>query len=159
MNWIKIEEIKNHKPKGNILVWQKNLSDDSCSRFQRAVFFKGNKNCCSFIKIYPIGNDNNPYKEDKEYKNYDLEGDMCQITHFAIIDAPIDNNDLPEKLIKVKATKDDSGHWYVIPNELQERFNLDSENEEFCDNGEFDKKYGQYRTGGSLNLIQLYANV
>lgn len=57
---------------------------------------------------------------------------------------------------KVKALRDDSGHWYLIPNELEESFNTDSENIKFCDSGGFDDKYGKYRTGGDLNLVQLY---
>jgi len=60
---------------------------------------------------------------------------------------------------KVKAEKDDSGHWYVIPNELADSFYSDSKNDDFCDSGEFDNKWGMYRTGGHLNLIQLYANI
>ena len=90
INWINISEINNQKDiEGeNILVWQNNLSDSKCSRFQRAVFYKGNDKVCSFIKIYPIGTERNYYKEDKGWKNRDLEGDMCQITHFAIIEAP-----------------------------------------------------------------------
>ena len=31
---------------------------------------------------------------------------------------------------KVKATRDDSGHWYIIPNELYDEFCLDEQNEE-----------------------------
>ena len=90
MNWINISEINKQKniEGKNILVWQNNLSDAECSRFQRAVFYKSNNKVCSFIKIYPVGTDRNYYKEDKEWKNRDLEGDMCQITHFAIIDTP-----------------------------------------------------------------------
>lgn len=90
MNWIKISEINKQEDIDgeNILVWQNNLSDPECSRFQRAVFFKGDEKVCSFIKIYPNGGSRNYYKEDKEWKNYDLEGDMCQITHFSIVDAP-----------------------------------------------------------------------
>lgn len=64
-----------------------------------------------------------------------------------------------ENLVKVQAVQDDSGHWYVIPNELKDEFNSDSENWEMCDSGEFDTKYGEYMTGGDLNLIQLWANV
>ena len=60
-------------------------------------------------------------------------------------------------LRKVKAIQDDSGHWYVIPNELGSDFNNDCENEDMCDSGEFDNKWGEYRTGGDLNLVQLYA--
>ena len=61
--------------------------------------------------------------------------------------------------IKVKAVKDDSGHWYVVPNELVSEFFVDHENDDMTDNGEFDNKYGQYRTGGDLNLVQLYKEV
>lgn len=89
MYWINISEInlKDSIEGKNILVWQNNISDPECSRFQRAIFYKGDNND-SFIKIYPIGTERNYYKEDKKWKNYDLEGDMCQITHFAIIDPP-----------------------------------------------------------------------
>jgi hypothetical protein len=59
----------------------------------------------------------------------------------------------------VKAVEDDSGHWYVIPNRLLDEFYKDGENEEFVDSGDFDNKYGKYRTGGDLNLIQLYAAI
>lgn len=60
------------------------------------------------------------------------------------------------KFKKITATQDDSGHWYLIPIELKDEFILDSENEEMADNGEFGAKYGQYMTGGDLNLAQLY---
>ena len=62
-------------------------------------------------------------------------------------------------LTPVKAVKDDSGHWYVIPNDLYDQFNRDCENEDMADSGEFDDAYGQYRTGGDLNLVQLYAEL
>jgi hypothetical protein len=60
---------------------------------------------------------------------------------------------------KVKAVKDDSGHWYVIPNKYVEEFWSNLNNEDFVDNGGFDNKYGQYRTGGDLNSVQLYAKI
>jgi len=60
---------------------------------------------------------------------------------------------------KVKAVRDDSGHWYVIPNDASDEFMRDGRNEAFCDSGGFDKKWGKYRTGGSLNLVQLYAEI
>ncbi len=60
---------------------------------------------------------------------------------------------------KVKAVKDDSGHWYVIPNDLYEEFIKDEQNEDMIDSGKFDEKYGKYMTGGDLNLIQLYVEV
>lgn len=55
-------------------------------------------------------------------------------------------------MTKVKAVQDDSGHWYVIPNELIDEFDFDLEDEDF----DFGAKYGQYMTGGDLNLVQLY---
>lgn len=57
---------------------------------------------------------------------------------------------------KVQAIKDESGHWYVIPNNLLNEFMDDEQDEDFVDSGNFNKKYGKYRTGGDLNLIQLY---
>jgi hypothetical protein len=62
-------------------------------------------------------------------------------------------------MVKVRAIKDESGHWYVIPNELYNEFIKDEQNEDMIDSGEFDDKYGKYRTFGDLNLIQLYAEV
>lgn len=63
------------------------------------------------------------------------------------------------KLQKVKAVKDDCGHWYVIPEELFEQFRWDDNNDEMSYSGLFDDKYGQYRTGGDLNLVQLFAEI
>jgi hypothetical protein len=60
---------------------------------------------------------------------------------------------------KVKAVRDESGHWYVLPNDLLEQFGKDEMDEDFVDSGKFDEKYGMYRTGGCLNLIQLYAEI
>lgn len=60
---------------------------------------------------------------------------------------------------KVKVTQDESGHWYILPNELYEEFGKDGEDEDFVDGGLFDDKYGKYRTGGGINLVQLYADL
>lgn len=60
---------------------------------------------------------------------------------------------------KVKAVQDDSCHWYVIPNSLADEFDKDNQNEDMADSGEFDSKYGKYRTGGDINLVQLYAEM
>ena len=57
---------------------------------------------------------------------------------------------------EVVAIQDDSGHWYVIPKELKNDFYIDGDDEDFVDSGKFDNKYGEYRTGGDLNLVQLY---
>ena len=62
-------------------------------------------------------------------------------------------------MVKVKAVRDDSGHWYVIPDELYQNFLKDLDNEDMADSGEFGEKYGKYMTGGDLNLVQLYANI
>ncbi len=62
-------------------------------------------------------------------------------------------------LQKVKAVKDDSGHWYVIPNDFLQEFLKDGENEDFVDSGGFGAKYDQYRTGGDLNCVQLFAEI
>lgn len=62
-------------------------------------------------------------------------------------------------LQQVKVVQDDSGHWYVIPNDLVKDFYKDGEDEDFVDYGHFDNKYGKYRTGGDLNLVQLYAEI
>jgi len=94
MEWIPISKINEYKeldndmPLINILVWQKNLSDENSSRFQRAVFYKGDKKCGGFFRMYPVGIDANHYKEDNQYIGLDLEGDRCQITHFAFVKKP-----------------------------------------------------------------------
>ena len=58
---------------------------------------------------------------------------------------------------KVQIAQDDSGHFYVLPNDLLQEFLNEQEDESFVDSGGFGDKYGKYMTGGSLNLIQLYA--
>ncbi len=60
---------------------------------------------------------------------------------------------------EVKAIQDNDGHWYVIPNDLLSDFLKDEQDESLIDSGKFDDKYGKYRTGGDLNLIQLYAQL
>jgi hypothetical protein len=59
----------------------------------------------------------------------------------------------------VKAIEDESGHWYIIPNSLFERFYKDMQDEDFVDSGDFDDEYGRYRIGGDLNLVQLFAKI
>lgn len=89
MDWIEISKIDDYPEIENksILVWQENLSDSSCSRFQRAIFNKGDSRISDSITIYPVVYSNYFQKSDN-YVNYDLEGDKCQITHFAIISKP-----------------------------------------------------------------------
>jgi len=64
-----------------------------------------------------------------------------------------------KELQKVKAVTDDSGHWYVLPNDLVKEFDKDSNDGDFIDSGEFANKYGKYMTGGDLNCVQLYAEI
>lgn len=62
-------------------------------------------------------------------------------------------------LQKVKAIQDESSHWYVIPEELLPSFRIDEQDEDMIDSGRFDDKWGKYRTGGDLNLVQLWAEI
>jgi hypothetical protein len=89
MNWIKIQEIDKYDVDGkSILIWQRNLADAECSRFHRAIYYNGNEKVSSFVRIYPITTSKQIYMKDNEWIDYDLEGDMCQITHFAIVQSP-----------------------------------------------------------------------
>ena len=55
--------------------------------------------------------------------------------------------------------------WYVIPYELKDKFSClldkliesDYSDEDYLD--EFDGMFNIYRTGGDLNLIELYAEI
>lgn len=66
---------------------------------------------------------------------------------------------MKSKLKKVLAIQDDCCDWFVIPIELRDEFYKDNYNESMTDCGEFDDKWGKYRTGGDLNLIQLWAEI
>jgi len=62
-------------------------------------------------------------------------------------------------LIKVVAVQDEDCHWYVIPAWMHWEFDMLQElGEEEDDYEEFEKTFSKYRTGGDLNLIQLYAD-
>ena len=57
-----------------------------------------------------------------------------------------------KRFIQIYVTQDDSGHWYVIPYNLREKFEIDLyEDEEY-----FDDKYGKFRTNGDINNIKLF---
>lgn len=62
-------------------------------------------------------------------------------------------------LQKVKVVCDSDSHWYVIPNDRIDEFYSDDENEEMADSGEFGDKWDEFRTGGDINLVQLYAEI
>ena len=67
-----------------------------------------------------------------------------------------------ENYIPVKPVQDEDGHWYIIPNNEIEEFheilekliNTDYNDMDLLD--EFDDKFDKYKTGGDLNLKQLY---
>ena len=84
VNWIPISEIKTINPENNIMIWQENLSDKECSRFQRAIWFED-----SHIDVYPLTHKTTFDYKNGFYEGYDLEGDLCRVTHFAIINAPL----------------------------------------------------------------------
>lgn len=99
------------------------------------------------IKEYPFSNDSvrnafiNGYNKAKElHKNQTIE-------------LPSD-----EDIEPVKALEEDSD-WYLIPNKLCDEFKNDTYNEEMVESGGFDDKWWKYKTGGDLNLIQLYAKI
>jgi hypothetical protein len=70
---------------------------------------------------------------------------------------------LGDNMIKIKALRDESSHWYLVPNEFCDEFNklqnkLSCEEYPDRDNDEkyFIEKFSQYMTGGDLNNVQLY---
>jgi hypothetical protein len=78
MEWISVKD-KLPKEDTYVLVWQSNLVDKASSRWHKAYYFSG------YFKIYPMIK-NGTFDQEKDFINYDLEGDKCQITHF--IDSP-----------------------------------------------------------------------
>lgn len=99
-----------------------------------------------------------------DYMSFSKRFKGIRIPHTEIIrfnaDLELNISDVSDsKIQKVKAIKDESGHWYVIPNDLVSTFRKDEQDEDFVDSGEFDNKYGKYRTGGDLNLVQLWAEL
>lgn len=60
---------------------------------------------------------------------------------------------MKENFERVYVTQDESGHWYTIPYNLKEEFELYYYIEDF---NMFDEKYGKYRTNGDINNVQLF---
>lgn len=82
-NWIEISELSKYNPEDNILIWQDNLSENKYSRFQRAILI-GNT-----ITVYPLSHRTKfKLNADGFYEGYDLEGDLCRVTHFQLIKNP-----------------------------------------------------------------------
>lgn len=65
-----------------------------------------------------------------------------------------------KELKKVSVVQDESYHWYIIPKEKETKFyQMISETTDDDDYEEFEKEFEEYRTGGDLNTIQLYAEI
>lgn len=69
------------------------------------------------------------------------------------------------KFRAVKAVKDYDGHWFVIPKDMADDFSamlsklIETEYSDYDLLDLFEEKFNKYRTGGDLNLIQLYVEV
>lgn len=66
---------------------------------------------------------------------------------------------MSDKLKPVAAVQDQDSHWYVIPaNEMSVFYEMEriGESDEW---ESFNERFSQYRTGGDLNLVQLYAEI
>lgn len=66
----------------------------------------------------------------------------------------------------VVALQDYDCHWYVIPKDMEEEFyrlqekvNSDDYPHRYDDEEEFEETFSKYKTGGDLNLVQLYADI
>ena len=76
-------------------------------------------------------------------------------------------NNKIKSLTAVAAVQDNDSHWYVVPAELKDEFHnllemaADYNNEPVQEQAEieFDAKFTRYRTGGDLNIVQLYAEI
>lgn len=114
MIWLPINE-KLPEEGSVVIIWQENLSDPNCSRFQKAVYYK------THFRIYPIGLEN-VYKSSNDFVALDLEGDTCQITHW--MNAPKSPNDC-EKLPTAEQVYEKSKSYTDIECKLQYFFDED----------------------------------
>lgn len=66
------------------------------------------------------------------------------------------------EFIKIKVMYDDASHCYLVPEELAQDFTkhmnamYESDFEDQDVVNAFESKFGQYRTGGDINNVQLY---
>ena len=63
------------------------------------------------------------------------------------------------ELRRVVAIQDQDSHWYVIPADMQETFRSLEEEGEADEWEKFNDVFSQYRTGGGLNLVELWAKI
>ena len=67
-------------------------------------------------------------------------------------------NNMPP-LVRVKVVNK-TGEWYIGPDELYVEFHTDYLTEIFSLKSiDFDAKWGKYKTGVDLNLVQLWAEI
>lgn len=62
-------------------------------------------------------------------------------------------------MIAVQALKDDSGHWYLVPNEYAKAFRVLHEkatDDNYEAQKEFEERFSKFMTGGDLNNTQLF---
>ena len=67
-------------------------------------------------------------------------------------------------MTKVQVREDSEGDWFIIPNELNDKFSElndkmcfeDYQNQDTIE--QFESFFNRFRTGGDLNNIQLYVN-
>lgn len=65
-------------------------------------------------------------------------------------------------MIKVRALQDEGGDWFIIPNNLENKFHkyMNDHSRTPSDWYKYEEKFeeifSQYRTGGDLNNVQLY---
>ena len=63
------------------------------------------------------------------------------------------------KLQKVNAVQDSDCHWYIIPEDMLPKFQQLNSSSDPEAEYEFIDLFDQYRTGGDVNNIQLYAEI
>lgn len=111
------KSIKDYKPEEGsvVIIWQENLSEPNCSRFQKAIYYK------THFRIYPIGS-GDVYRSTSDFVALDLEGDTCQITHW--MNAPKNPNEC-EKLPTSEQVYEKSKSYTDIECNLQTFFDED----------------------------------
>lgn len=59
-------------------------------------------------------------------------------------------------LKKVAVAQDEDGNWYVMPDHLLFHFRMLIYEEQYK---EIERQFGKYKTGGEINLVQLWAEI
>lgn len=98
-----------------------------------------------------------------------ITGKQCQYIQEVLNDSDLTFEQIADRIevdvfhsksmTPISVESDDGGHWYIIPKQLVYDFHRDMENAEEDEYVKFNEKYSQYRTGGDINNIQLFANI